>query len=375
MKLEWKTCLKIGVTAFVLFLCIHYWDAFMKLLGLGIRAAFPLIIGVVIAYVVNILMVCYERGYVRVFQKERMQKPKRAVCMVLAYLTIFLIIALVIIMIVPELIACITMIVEKLPDALSRGYEWLDSQFEVSKYLDDGAQMLKDGTIDWQSGVKNVLGAVLNGVGGAMGSIVSFIYSLFSSVVNILLALIFSIYILASKEKLLSNFKRVMEAYCKTKTENRIIYIVKTLNESFHNFIVGQCLEAVIIGVLCMLGMFILRIPYASMIGCLIGFTALIPVAGAYIGAVVGAFMIFTVSPIKALIFLIFLVILQQLEGNLIYPKVVGTSLSLPGIWVLAAVIIGGGLLGVGGMLLGVPIAAACYKILRKDVLKREKQE
>ena len=128
------------------------------------------------------------------------------------------------------------------------------------------------------------------------------------------------------------------------------------------------CLEAVIIGVLCALGMGLLRLPYATMVGALVGFTALIPVAGAYIGAGVGAFMILTVAPIKAVIFLVFLVILQQLEGNLIYPKVVGSSLGLPGIWVLAAVTVGGGIMGIGGMLLGVPLAAAAYRILRDEV-------
>ena len=135
----------------------------------------------------------------------------------------------------------------------------------------------------------------------------------------------------------------------------------------------GQCLEAVILGVLCIFGMTIFRFPYAMMIGTLIGFTALIPIAGAYIGAAVGAVMILTVSPIKALLFLVFIVVLQQLEGNLIYPKVVGNSIGLPALWVLAAITVGGSLMGIGGMLLGVPIAAALYRLLKEDVTSREK--
>lgn len=146
-------------------------------------------------------------------------------------------------------------------------------------------------------------------------------------------------------------------------------------NDAFHSFIVGQCMEAVILGCLCVVGMWILRFPYATMIGCLVGFTALIPVAGAYIGAIVGGFMIFTVSPFKALLFLVFIVVLQQLEGNLIYPKVVGASIGLPGIWVLAAVTVGGGVLGIGGMLLGVPLAAGLYQLIRSDVGTRKKQQ
>ena len=144
--------------------------------------------------------------------------------------------------------------------------------------------------------------------------------------------------------------------------------MVGVINDCFHRYIVGQCTEAVILGVLCMLGMMIIRLPYATMIGALIGFTALIPVAGAYIGAFVGAFMILTLAPVKALIFLVFIVVLQQLEGNLIYPRVVGSSLGLPAIWVLAAVTVGGGVLGVPGMLLGVPLTAAVYRLVRNDV-------
>ena len=144
--------------------------------------------------------------------------------------------------------------------------------------------------------------------------------------------------------------------------------------DCFHRYIVGQCTEAVILGGLCTAGMLILRLPYSAMVGALVAFTALIPVAGAYIGAAVGAFMIFTVEPVQALFFVVFLVVLQQLEGNLIYPRVVGASIGLPGVWVLAAVTIGGGVLGVGGMLLGVPLAAAVYQLLRNDVARRERE-
>ena len=144
-----------------------------------------------------------------------------------------------------------------------------------------------------------------------------------------------------------------------------------TTDTCFHSFIVGQCLDAVILGTLCIIGMSIFRFPYAMMIGCLVGFTALIPIAGAYIGAAVGAFMIFTVSPLQALLFIVFLVILQQLEGNLIYPKVVGASIGLPGIYVLAAITIGGGVMGIPGMLLGVPVTAALYKLVKDNMAKR----
>ena len=201
-----------------------------------------------------------------------------------------------------------------------------------------------------------------------MGAVISTVSSVFSALVTGLLALIFSMYILLEQEDLKRQFGKLLSRYLHPKWMGRFFYVLHTVDDCFHRYIVGQCLEAVIIGVLCALGMGLLRLPYATMVGALVGFTALIPVAGAYIGAGVGAFMIFTVAPIKAVIFLVFLVILQQLEGNLIYPKVVGSSLGLPGIWVLAAVTVGGGIMGIGGMLLGVPLAAAAYRILRDEV-------
>jgi len=205
-------------------------------------------------------------------------------------------------------------------------------------------------------------------VTNVMGAVISTVSSVFSALVTGLLAVIFSIYVLLEQEDLRRQFGKLMGRYLSPRWQGRFSYVLHTVDDCFHRYIVGQCLEAVIIGVLCALGMGLLRLPYATMVGALVGFTALIPVAGAYIGAGVGAFMILTVDPFQALIFLVFLVILQQLEGNLIYPKVVGSSLGLPGIWVLAAVTVGGGILGIGGMLLGVPLAAAAYRILREEV-------
>lgn len=216
----------------------------------------------------------------------------------------------------------------------------------------------------------NGLKAVLSGFGGVMSSVVSVVGSVISSVVTVAVALIFSIYLLTGKEKLISQSKRMISTYL-PKADKKIFYVLNTLNDSFHRFIVGQCTEAVILGGLCMIGMWIFRFPYAVMVGVLIGFTALIPIAGAYIGAGVGAFMILTESPLQALLFLVFIVVLQQLEGNLVYPKVVGSSIGLPGIWVLAAITIGGGLMGVLGMLLAVPLLATVYKLIQADVRKR----
>ena len=203
-----------------------------------------------------------------------------------------------------------------------------------------------------------------------MEVVINTVSSVFSGLVTALLSVIFSIYLLLGKDTLARQFDRVLSHYIKETYYIKLKYVIAILHDCFKRYIVGQCTEAVILGLLCTLGMWIFRLPYATMIGALIALTALIPVAGAYIGGGVGALMVFSVSPMKAVVFLAFLVILQQLEGNLIYPRVVGSSLGLPAIWVLAAVTVGGGVLGVAGMLIGVPIAAACYRLLRNDLNK-----
>lgn len=292
MKIEWKSCIKLGVTVFCLYLAIYYLPNAIGLLSVVFSAAFPLIIGCVIAYMVNILMTMYEKYFFRTSQNKMVVK------------------------------------------------------------------------------LGEIFGILTSGVGNVMELVVNALSSVFSGVVMALMSVIFSIYLLLGKDKLRKQADRVMRHYLKTDWYKKIKYVLSVLNDCFHKYIVGQCTEAVILGMLCALGMVLLKLPYASMIGALIGFTALIPVAGAYIGGAVGAVMIFSVSPVQALIFLVYLVVLQQLEGNLIYPKVVGASMGLPGIWVLAAVTIGGGIMGVGGMLLSVPIAATVYQLIKDDMNK-----
>lgn len=184
----------------------------------------------------------------------------------------------------------------------------------------------------------------------------------------------FAIYILFSKEKLKSQSKRLIRAWLPESFGKWLIHASSVASVNFRNFISGQTLEAIILGVLCMVGMMILRIPYAPMVGALVGVTALIPVVGGFIGAIVGAFMIVTVSPIKALIFIVFLLILQQLEGDLFYPKVMGSRVNLPAIWIMAAVTIGGELAGPVGMLLSVPMASTAYVLIKEATLNRERR-
>jgi len=370
MKTDIKkhTSLLIGI--FILYLCIRYWDGAVGLLSMAVSAATPLIAGAAIAYILNILMSFFERHYFPKSKSKAVNGSRRIVCMLLAFLSLIGIVALIIGIVVPELVNCAKHLFAEVPEAVMDLLAYL----EKNEMLDQYVIMLEEYLVENFSGLEDKLvsGAqsLLSGVGGVMSSVVSAVGSVFSTVVTFLVAVIFSIYILLGKETLGAQARKLISTYCK-KNADKIFYVVDTLDDSFHHFIVGQCTEAVVLGVLCMIGMWIFRFPYAMMIGVLIGFTALIPVAGAYIGAGVGAFMMLTESPITAVLFLVFIVVLQQLEGNLIYPRVVGNSIGLPGIWVLAAITIGGGLMGVFGMLLAVPIVAAIYKLIQADVRKR----
>ncbi len=368
MKSEWKNCLRGGVTLFALFLGIYYWKSVSGFVGTFLHALAPLLLGLVIAYVLNILMSFYEKHY---FIKQNNQawvtKSRSIVCLLAAIITLIAIVTLVFRLVVPELISCVKLLVNEVEPALDK---LLRSEFIAQIVPADIIKQLD--ALNWTESLNKALKVLASGLGSAAGAVFATVSSLISSTVTILLSIIFAIYLLLDRDHLQDQGKRLLSCYLPKNVNTKITHWMQVFNDCFHKFIVGQCLEAVILGVLCMLGMTLFRFPYAMMIGTLIGFTALIPIAGAYIGAGVGAVMILTESPVKALLFLVFIVILQQLEGNLIYPKVVGNSIGLPALWVLAAITVGGSLMGIPGMLLGVPIAAALYRLLREDVLHRE---
>ncbi len=367
MKLSWKDCLKAGISIFALYLAVHYWQSAAGLISELVSAATPLILGGVIAYLVNIVMAAYENIYFPNSGKAIVVKSRRPVCMILAFLTFVAIVAFVFGLVLPQLGECIGVIIEVLPGfienviVLARDWNLFDP--ETLESLSN---------TDWESQIGQLVEFVTSGLGDVVGVVVNAVSSLFSWVVTALLSIIFSIYLLSGKESLDIQAHRILNRYLPEPVYKKVCYFIHILNDCFHRYIVGQCTEAVILGTLCSIGMALLGLPYALMIGALVAFTALIPVAGAYIGAGVGAFMILTIDPFQAVIFLVFLVILQQLEGNLIYPRVVGSSMGLPGIWVLAAVTLGGGIAGVLGMLLGVPLAAAAYRIIKEDVKRHE---
>lgn len=364
MPINWRTCFCAGVTVFVLYLCMTFWPSVQELLGTLLGAASPLLIGCVIAYLVNILMKKYEKlWFAHAAPGSLPARCRRPVCMVLSFATLILVVVLVLVLIVPELVSCVRELFAALPGLLEDLAGKLDS---LGIFTQDFSALAE--SLDLEKQLAKALNALISGVSGVLEPLAGALSSVFSGVVSLAVGLVFSLYILAGKERLASQCSRLMQRWMNPRVYGKVCYVLDVLNESFSRYIVGQCAEAVILGTLCTVGMLILRLPYASMIGVLIAFTALIPVAGAYIGGGVGALLICSQSPVQAVIFLVYLVVLQQLEGNLIYPRVVGSSLGLPAIWVLAAVTIGGGLLGIGGMLLGVPLAAALYRLLKDDL-------
>lgn len=363
MKLDWKTCIRVGISTVLVYLFIHYWDSFAKFVKLAFAAAAPLIIGSAIAYVLNILMRFYESHYFPNSNKDSVEKSRRGVCLFLSFLTLILIIFILVRLVVPQLVASVTVMVNGAPKTIKS----IINKVEDSKWINsEWLEPVKN--IDWKSKISDLTSKITSGFGDAMGVAVNVVGTVFSSIVTVVLSIIFAIYLLVDKEKIGRQFDKVMRRYMSTKFYERTKYVLSVLDDSFSSFISGQCIDAILVGIMCTIGMLILRLPYATMIGAIVAFTALIPVAGSYIGAIMGAFMILTVSPIKSLIFLIFIIVLQQTDGNIVYPKIVGSSIGLPGIWVLAAVTVGGGLMGVLGMLIAVPIAATLYKILRADV-------
>ena len=366
-KLDWKTCLRVGISVFVLFLCIHYWPNISGFIGKCLTAAAPVFTGFVMAYIINILMSFYERHYFPKSKKKAVIKSRRPVSLAGAILTVSGVITLVIVLIAPQLVNCIEMLINQLPGAIEMLIEKLNGLSFVSDEL-----IASLSSIDWKSRIGDIVQTLYSGVGDVVNVAFSAVSSVFSGIMAVVIGFIVALYLLTDKDRLGSQCRRVMNKWLPARFLEKAMYVITVADDCFHRFIVGQCTEAVILGTLCMIGMLVLRLPYAPMVGALIAFTALIPIVGGLIGAGVGAFLILMVSPVKALIFLVFIIVLQQIEGNLIYPKVVGSSMGLPALWVLAAVTVGGGVLGIGGMLVGVPMAAVVYRLIKESLNKPE---
>ena len=365
--------LLILFTALVCLGVIHFSALLMMLRSLLVMIK-PFLTGACIAFVVNLpLKFLEEKALSRL--PEKAEKLKRPLSIFLSFLFIFAVVILVILTVIPQMGRALTQLGQKIPVFLERTInqaEILVADYpEILSWLNN----LERISLNWDSILGTAANFLKNGVGSLLNSTFTVAGSLVGGVVSGFIALIFSIYILSQKEKLGGQLKRILHAYCKEKQEQRILYVSGLLYRNFSKFITGQCTEAVILGLLFVIAMTIFRMPYAVMIGVLIAFTALIPIVGAFIGCFVGAFLILVDDPIKAVWFVIMFLIIQQLEGNLIYPKVVGNSVGLPSIWVLLAVSLGSSMFGVIGMLVFIPLFATIYTLLRDDVNSRNAGE
>ena len=327
----------------------------------------PLLIGAMLALIFNVPMSFFERN---LRKKTKLSKGARPLSIVLALVLVFGIFAGVAGLVVPELVEAVKLIVQIAGSGLDQLAQMKNDADLIKTPV---GQYLGQFDIDWlgmktqmEEWFKSQGGVFVNQAVGAAGSLVG-------NLVTFFIGLIFAIYILSGKEKLKQQICRLIRIWLPEKFGEGLIHVSTVCSRTFRYFIAGQATEAIILGTLCMIGMLILRVPYAPMIGALVGVTALIPVVGAFVGTIVGAIMILTVNPLKAVVFVVFLLILQQVEGNLIYPRVVGSKINLPAIWVLAAVTIGGNVGGPLGMLLGVPAASAAYALVKEATAKREK--
>lgn len=354
-----------------LFLLVLNIQAPLGIVTLLFGASAPLIVGCALAYVLNLLLVRIEAVWFPHSRSKLVIRTRRGVCILLSILCLVAIVTAVVQLVLPEFLSSIQMIARDLPLALAAAQEWLIEHSDQFPSLQDQLAALN---LNWAELVQKGINLIIYGASGFFNTTMGVLTSVLNVLVTLLIGFIFALYLLFGKERLALQFHRLFSVCLPASFRKYLYYVLDVLNSTFSAFIVGQCTEAVILGILCAVGMTILQLPYGLIVGAVIGVTALIPVAGAYIGGAVGVFLLTMVSPMKALIFLIFLVVLQQLEGNLIYPKVVGRSIGLPGLWVLATVTVAGGILGIPGMLLGVPLAASLYRLLSDFIRKKERK-
>lgn len=331
----------------------------------------PFIYGGAVAFVLNILMKFIEEKLLGRWRGKAAKKLKRPISMILSLLLITLLLAVVIGMVLPQIASTAAEIGKKIPTFMERAISEFEQLTKNDPIIAARLKELEEIEINWDDIIENIIHFLKNGAGDMLNSTFSVAGNIISGIVNGVISFVFALYILAQKERLEGQGKRIISAYLPVRVGERIEEICSLLYKNFSSFITGQCLEAVILGAMFVISMTICGMPYALLVGVLISVTALIPIVGAFIGCAVGAFLILIDNPLQALWFIILFLVLQQIEGNLIYPRVVGNSVGLPSIWVLMAVSVGGSLFGVVGMLMFIPLMSTCYALLKESVDKR----
>lgn len=369
IEIDYKKTLKLVIIAIIAYWILNHYQIVLSLLSKLLSVLMPFIIGCMIAFVLNVLMIRIEKQLSKVIVNPKLKILKRVLSILGSIALVVGVVAIIIILIIPELVSAIKVIALSLPEVIDNLQNWTDSH---NIYLPQLENLINQ--IDVENLGNELSKFAKTEFSGVLDSTIDILAVIVNGIVNFVLGLVFAIYILMSKETLKDQTKRLINAYLPSKVADNIFEVARLSRTTFSNFIIGQTVEAFILGALCTIGMIILGLPYAPMVGSLVGITAFIPIIGAFIGGAIGAFMIFTVDYMQAFIFIIFLVILQQLEGDLIYPRVVGSTIGLPSIWVLFAVTVGGSLWGITGVLLGVPIVSVIYSLVKIQVKNREKR-
>lgn len=395
MQLDKENIKKIvGIVSFAILLNwgLKNTEFIGKLMGLAIGLVLPFLIGASLAFIINVPMRFLERKLFDEPYAKRKKMPqqkknipekppiwwrmKRPLSLILSLILVVGVIFLGMFLIVPEIadsFSTIAVSIKQFPDQLHRwSLQLMDYMPQIAVWLE---QLDQNMDIDWQKTIMEAISFLQNGAGNVLSTTFNVAASIFSGIVTGFLAIVFSFYLLLNKEKLGGQIKQILYAYMKDEHADYIVRVGRMANKTFSSFLSGQCIEAVILGSLFFVAMTIFRFPYALMISVLIAFTALIPVFGAFIGCIVGAFLILLLNPIQAIWFVVLFLVLQQFEGNVIYPKVVGGSVGLPAMWVLVAVTLGGSTMGVVGMLVNIPLFSVLYSLFREAVKNRLKQK
>lgn len=352
---------------------VNHFDLLLNILDTILGILSPILIGLILAFVLNLLLSPLERLWDKLFLKENsrpiVKKLRRPICLLLSFLIVLGIIFAVCFVVIPKLGSTVVDMV----NTISAYVKTLDVRYDdLRATLEQYAITLPEIDLGKNDLLTKITDLLAKGGSALLNTTISVTTSVLSAVVNLLMGVVFSVYILAQKETLGRQIKRLLYAVFPEKRVTPFLAFLSRVSRTFSQFVTGQTIEAVILGTLVFLGMLILRLPFAPVIAVLVGVTALIPILGSWIGAIVGALLILPSSFMQAIWFVVFLIVLQQIEGNLIYPHVVGKSVGLPGIWVFFAVIVGSGLGGIAGMLLGVPVCAVIYDEVRRAMRKRE---
>lgn len=370
-KKELRRYITIAVLAVLVCLTVQYFGVVAGFLGFALNAVKPMFIGLVIAYIFNILMTTFEKKYFPNSQKKFIKATRRPFCLAFSFLITLGVLALILYIVIPELGNAFSVLYTEIPPKFSQLQKYAVDTLNEFPEIQEKIKSIK---FDWGAIISKASGFLTSGVAGILSSAFDFIGGITVSITNLCLGVVFAIYTLIRKDKLRADAKRILAVFFSKEKYTKTAHVFHTANDTFRSFFIGQFVDALVLGSMCFIGMTLLKLPYAAMSAALVGVTALIPIVGAFIGAGISAFIILTENPTQALIFIIFLICIQQLEGNFVYPKVVGESVGLPGIWVLAAVTAGGGLMGIVGMIAFVPITATVYKLCFEKLEEKERR-